>query len=177
MCLSASVTVAMYFALDAIDPMVRKAWVLATHLDETARVVANPQGQLLREILSEVGYESDGENIPGKVFFLVEDREVLLTNKRTSITLLAKFPELNLDDEDCRRWNSAYMYGRVYDDGDGIVLQADIFLGRDGVSRSALRDFFIIFSKLIVALEEFQPEESRRHHPEGAGAFSSFRAI
>jgi len=104
----------------------------------------------------EAGFDVVNDHAEGQIRFTSGLWTATLFNENYRIKMIAGFKGTKLNADDLNKWNSQYLYTRIYSDWEGdSTLQADLFLGDEGVSRDALTSFCRMYG---VALDTFAGE-------------------
>jgi hypothetical protein len=132
----------LQYAQEKVYPKISEAWSMVWNFGETARVVKSPTDDVLAEVLEDAGFDVVNGHAEGQIRFTSGLWTATLFNENYRIKMIAGFKGTKLNADDLNKWNNQYLYTRIYSDWEGdSTLQADLFLGDEGVSRDALTSF------------------------------------
>ncbi len=147
----------LQYTQEKVYPKISEAWSMAWNLGETALVVKSPTDDVLIEVLKDAGFDVVNKNAEGQIRFTSGPWSATLFNENYRIKMITGFKGTKLNAEDLNKWNSKYLYTRIYSDWEGdATLQADMFIGDEGVSRDALTQFCRMYG---AALDIFAGEQ------------------
>jgi hypothetical protein len=132
----------VWWATDEALAVLKKGWETAQHFDEMSRLVSQPEDHLLKVILEAEGY-TDVRIVEPGVLELARGRvKVTLFNDPSYFSLRCGFANVDMPLEAVNRWNRENLYVRVYlDEEVDPILQSDLYLSDDGISREVLLVF------------------------------------
>ncbi len=144
------------YTQEKVYPKISEAWSMAWNLGETVRVVKSPTDDVLVEVLKDAGFDVVNGHAEGQIKFTSGPWTATLFNENYRIKMITGFEGTKLNAHDLNKWNSQYLYTRIYSDWEGdSTLQADMFLGEEGVSRDSLIRFCRMYG---AALDTFAGE-------------------